>query len=54
MDYFNDIKKNKRSFFIAAIINVGAILSGFDAGGIGAIVSLPRYLVSLSAPKLSC
>ncbi|KAK6380280.1 hypothetical protein LTS17_005469 [Exophiala oligosperma] len=57
MELFKDIKKNKRSFYIAGIINIGAILSGFDLGGIGAIVSLPSFIagfeLNTSASKLA-
>lgn len=43
MDALKSLSKHRGAFYVSCAANMGAILFGSDAGGIGAIVALQRY-----------
>lgn len=42
MTFLAQLKKDRGSLFMGCFANLGAILFGFDAGGIGPFVALQR------------
>ena len=48
MYLFGSLSKHRGALFVSCAANMGAILMGFEAAGIGAILALRRYVLTLA------